>query len=425
MSSFLTVEEERARQVRRRVVFTITALLVGALVLFLLLTLRRLILPVIIGGVFAYICRPLIDYMRHRGLPRPAAIITLFGGFCLLLYTLISLAGHVVPDKEGELALQIRVRYKLHQKYNQVMGLDRGRKGNIFYTMVGREVAPLMSSLDRALSLSAADREMAQKLHDQGREGFTGRYWRYHQENRKRDREIVDRSESPRSDGFSFLPDTPRSGLIFVILDAVSLWLLTPLVFLILLFDHGRLHKGMVRMVPNRYFELALTVGARINHALGRYLRGTALECFLVGASFFFLLVLIGLDLQWAAAIGIVAGLANAIPFLGPAIGLAVGALYAIMAEEVHPIIPLVGVDNLVVAVTVVVGVVQLLDNGLFQPYVLGGAVDLHPLVVTIGVMGGAILFGFGGMLLAVPVMMIFRVVFSTLFEQMRAYQII
>ncbi len=424
----LTVDEERARQRRRRIVFALTAAAAAALAVFLLLTLRRLILPVVIGGGFAYICKPLIDYLRRRGLPRPVAIAVLFAGFCAVLYTLISLGAHLVPDRKGELELQIRARYRIHQRYEQLMGLANGGRGNLLYSLVGREVAPLMASIDRALRLSEEEHALVARMYlrpDDGG-GFPERYWRYHLANRKRDQgatAAVTAGARPEEDGER--PDAHYGGVILSLLDAVSLWLVTPLVFLILLFDRGRLRKGVVRMVPNRYFEPTLTVIARIDQALGRYLRGTALECFMVGASLFVCMVLVGLDLRWSAAIGIIAGLANAIPFLGPAIGLAVGLLYAIMAEDVSPVLPFISGDDLVFAVVAAVGVVQLLDNGLFQPYILGSAVDLHPLAVTIGVMGGAMLFGFGGMLLAVPVMMIFRVVLSTLFEQMRAYQII
>ena len=68
---------------------------------------------------------------------------------------------------------------------------------------------------------------------------------------------------------------------------------------------------------------------------------------------------------------------------------------------------------------------VQLADNAIFQPYVLGNAVDLHPLAVIIGVMGGAVIFGFAGMLFAVPAIMVVKVVITTLFRQFRAYSII
>ena len=210
-----------------------------------------------------------------------------------------------------------------------------------------------------------------------------------------------------------------------MIFDAISLWIITPLSFLILLFDDGRLKKALVHAVPNQYFEMTLTILDNINDALGRYLRGTFLECFLVGLSFTVCLSLIGLDLQWAATIGIIAGLANAIPFLGPAIGLLVGMGYAIMAEDINSVLPFINNDNLLLAIIIVVAIVQLADNAVFQPYVLGNAVDLHPLVVILGVMGGAVIFGFAGMLFAVPAIMVVKVIVSTLFRQFRAYYII
>ena len=129
--------------------------------------------------------------------------------------------------------------------------------------------------------------------------------------------------------------------------------------------------------------------------------------------------------MQWAATIGIIAGLANAIPFLGPGIGLLVGVLYAIMAEDVSPVLPFIDGENLLLAILVVVAIVQLADNALFQPYVLGSAVDLHPLTVILGVTGGAVIFGFTGMLFAIPVIMVIKVIVSTLFRQFRAYYII
>jgi predicted PurR-regulated permease PerM len=218
---------------------------------------------------------------------------------------------------------------------------------------------------------------------------------------------------------------TAQSSLLLMIFNAISLWLITPLVFLILLIDDGKLKRDLVHCTPNRYFEMTLTILDNINEALGRYLRGTFIECFLVGSSFTVCLFLIGLEMQWAAAIGIIAGLANAIPFLGPAIGLLVGVLYAIMAEEVSPVLPFINSGNLLPAILVVVAIVQLADNAIFQPYVLGSAVDLHPLTVVFGVMGGAVIFGFTGMLFAIPAIMIGKVVITTLFRQFRAYNII
>ena len=67
----------------------------------------------------------------------------------------------------------------------------------------------------------------------------------------------------------------------------------------------------------------------------------------------------------------------------------------------------------------------QFLDNAIFQPLVLGKAVNLHPLVVVIAVTGGSIVGGFWGMLLAIPTIVILKVVISTLYRQAKEYYII
>jgi len=104
---------------------------------------------------------------------------------------------------------------------------------------------------------------------------------------------------------------------------------------------------------------------------------------------------------------------------------LVIGASYGIIAEEIHPILPFITLDNLLVGVLVTVAIAQTLDNVYFQPIVLGKAVDLQPLLVIFGVMGGSIVFGVAGMLLAIPVIVVVKVVFATLFKELRAYSLI
>jgi len=438
MSNYLTSEESLRRQNRATVVYSTATVLTLVVTVYLLWALREMILPAIIGMVMAYICLPLIGYLKDKGLPRLWAVICLSALFCLFLFSTINLVGNIIPDQKTELELQVRFSYKINEKFNRIMGLEDGRKtGNWFYTLFGKELEPLRGSLADVLRLSEEDHQLFSEFYRQekkaGLDPLTERYWQYHQANRQRDAEKTKLAKKPRRKAAT--GEKPpaaagensggRSSLLLMIFNALSLWLITPLVFLVLLFDDGKLKKSLVRAVPNRYFELTLTILENINEALGRYLRGTAIECFLVGTSFTLCLFLVGLDMQWAATIGIIAGLANAIPFLGPGIGLLVGVLYAIMAEDVSPVLPFITGENVLLAIIAVVAIVQLADNALFQPYILGSAVDLHPLTVILGVTGGAVIFGFAGMLFAIPAIMVIKVVVSTLFRQFRAYYII
>jgi len=437
MSRYLSNEENRQRQRCSRNLYAATTLAALATAAYLFWALRGLILPVTIGMVIAYICLPLIGYLRDHGFSRFWAIITLFATFCLLLFASLNLAGNIIPDKKIELELQVRSRYKLDQKFSALMGLGpASRDGNWLYRMLGQELEPLREDIDSILALSPDEQQLFARFYREAGAMHVApveeKYWQYFQANLKRDRhqaKLAQKKAKASASGVTALTGQPEredhTSLLFLIFNAVSLWLVTPLVFLTLLFDDGQVKRGLIRSVPNRYFEMTLTIIDSINEALGRYLRGTAIECFLVGTSLTLCLFLVGVDMRWASAIGTIAGLANAIPFLGPLIGLTTGVLYAIMTEKLSPLLPFINEQNLLPAIVAAVALVQLADNAIFQPYVLGGAVDLHPLTVVLGVIGGAMIFGFAGMLFAIPSIMVLKVIFATLFRQLKAYYVI
>ena len=98
---------------------------------------------------------------------------------------------------------------------------------------------------------------------------------------------------------------------------------------------------------------------------------------------------------------------------------------YALLAEELHPLLPFVTADTFVLWVVVAVAVAELLKNIVYEPILLGGAVNLHPLVVVIGVVGGGILFGPAGMFLAIPTITIAKVVVASTARHLKAYGVI
>ena len=205
----------------------------------------------------------------------------------------------------------------------------------------------------------------------------------------------------------------------------LSTWIIAPPIFLFLLWDTGEIKRGVLRAVPNRLFEPALTVLADLDRALGDYMRGIFLECALLGLTVTLLLPFVGVSPRWAIAIGIFAGATNMIPYLGSAVALMGGLAYAVLAEEIHPLLPMVNTENIAIWIIAAVGLAELLKNVFYDPLVLGGAVKLHPLVVVIGVVGGGILFDLAGMLLAIPVITIFKVFVSSTARQLKAYGLI
>src|SRR5206468_7805534 len=101
--------------------------------------------------------------------------------------------------------------------------------------------------------------------------------------------------------------------------NKLSAWMLAPLIFVFLGFDNGQIRRFFISLVPNRYFELSLTVLDRLDAAIGRYLRGSLMDCLLVGLTLILGFILLRIPMGIAVAIGVGSGPLNAIPFLATA----------------------------------------------------------------------------------------------------------
>jgi predicted PurR-regulated permease PerM len=207
--------------------------------------------------------------------------------------------------------------------------------------------------------------------------------------------------------------------------DILSTWMIAPVIFLFLLWDTGDIKRGLLGLVPNRLFEPALAVLADVDEALGGYVRGIFFECCALALTVMVFIAVVGVPLRWAIAIGIFTGASNVIPYMGFGAALLGGLAYALLAEDVHPLIPLVTAETFALWVVAAVVLAELLKNVLYEPIVLGGSVKLHPLVVVIGVVGGAILFGPAGMFLAIPTMTVLKVLVASSARHLKAYGLV
>jgi putative heme transporter len=136
-------------------------------------------------------------------------------------------------------------------------------------------------------------------------------------------------------------------------------------------------------------------------------------------------LILLGIPVGPAIAISLVSGLVNAIPWLGTAIALAICLSYALIAENIVPLVPGLNPNNLPLYVLILVGIARVLDDLVFQPFVLGSAVDIHPLVVVVAIISGSLILGLWGMIFAVPTVVVVKTAVETLFKELRDYRII
>jgi predicted PurR-regulated permease PerM len=344
--------------------------------------------------------------------------------FSLTAFGAVTLISQIIPNEREELELRIQMQYKINTNYLGLMGKDSiNSDGNLIYNLFGNDLDPVVRKINQLIHLNPGERI----LFLQYLAGHKGEYEipdkikEYFYENSRWEQYIAEEEEENSEQ----VVNDDSSFRVFPVLSNISNWIIMPFVFLFLLIDNGQIKKFFINLVPNRYFEMALTTVDNVDKAIGSYLRGTLIQCTVVGLTLFTGLLLLGFNLQIAFIIAVIAGLANAIPFLGPIIGLFISMLYVLLADSIDPIIPFISEEGVAVALIILIVFIQFLDEFFYQPLIMGKAVNLHPIVVFLGVLAGTILFGFAGTLFAIPAIVVLNVIVSTLFRQLKAYFII
>jgi predicted PurR-regulated permease PerM len=395
-----------------------------------------LIVPAFVGGLLAYICRPFVARLEGYRMPRGLAV-----GLLLLIFGIGTLVGlssirAAIPSEAAVLELRVRALYALNQRYRALMGLDRSwSRGNGLYRLTHRDLDPLMDRVSEVLALTPEERAVfvaSQERRTDAASARSGRLLDYERANTEvlemRARRTGRAESATRTFGGTAASPAPPPGAKdepVALVTVLSAWMIAPLIFLFLLWDTGSIKRGLFKAVPNRLFEPALAVLDDVDQALGNYVRGIFLECCALGLTVTVFIAIVGVPLRWAIAIGIFSGLSNVIPYMGFVASLLCGLAYALLAENVHPLLPFVTADTLALWVVLAVLLAELLKNVVYEPIILGGAVKLHPLAVVIGVVGGATLFGAAGMFLAIPTITIVRVLVASGARHLKAYGLV
>lgn len=418
--------KELERKFRRQIVQTSFIALSVFLTTFLTWKLRSLLVPMIVGALLAYLFRPVKERFRIPGLPHELRVLTLFACIGAALFVGMNSIRKQMPDEKQKLELKVRLKYKLNEKFQQLVG--GAKPAGALGSLISKEAGPMMDQLNRLLDMTPDEQDLFLKYRDgyAGQKPIEDRFFDYFQANQTtsiythRDPSSL---SSRGKEGSELKNESTLSNS--GVMEELSIWILAPILFIFLGFDNGQMRRYFIGLVPNRYFELSLTVVDDLDEAIGKYLRGTLLECFLVGLTFTIGFIALGIPVSVSMAIGFISGLANAIPFLGTVIGLVVGLSYALIAEKVSPLLPGLNPDDLALYVVALVGIAHVLDNVVYQPFVLGSAVNLHPLVVVVAIISGSLLLGVWGMLFAIPTVVVLKTAIETLFKELKDYRII
>jgi predicted PurR-regulated permease PerM len=196
----------------------------------------------------------------------------------------------------------------------------------------------------------------------------------------------------------------------FAVFNALSLVFITPIVGFYLLRDWHHILATIDMNIPQAYAADIHTLAIRCDRRLAGFIRGQAVVCVVLGAFYAVGLTLAGLD--FGLAIGIFSGLVSFIPFVGSISGLVLSISVALFQfSEWTPVI--------IVAAIFLAG--QALEGNLLTPWLVGDRVGLHPVWIIFALLAGGAVFGFVGLLLAVPLAAMLGVFTRFALERYRA----
>jgi predicted PurR-regulated permease PerM len=319
-----------------------------------------LALYLVLGAVLAYLAGPLVATLQGRGLPRTAATVL---AFVLVLGAVVFVVVLLVPFFGAQVAA-------------------------VTATLTPERIAAAAGSLD------ATVRAYVPSVPEGAVEARVVELF-----------EALFRREQVAA---------VFSSALGVLGDVAAAVVLVPFVAFFLLKDGRMIQDRMLGLVPNRFFEPTLALLAEVEATVGRYFRALFFQLLSVGVVATGLLMAVGLD--GALAVGAFTALANTIPYFGPPLGFAAGAVVGIAQTGDLALVP---------GVAVAMVLTQAVDNVFFQPIYFSRAAQVHPLVILCAVLVGARLGGIVGMLAAIPALTVVLVTVRQVLWSLREYRLV
>jgi len=311
-----------------------------ALVGWLLYLLAPVLTPFVAAALLAYIGDPLADRLQRLKLPRTLAVVAVFVLTFMLLGLLVLLVGPLIRTQVGAL---LDALPEIVRQVEQVWLPN---------------VAEML------------DLEVGENI---GIGAFVARY-----------------GDMAGSWGTKVLVGLTQSGS--AVFAAVLSLFLVPILTFYLLRDWDSILSHMAALIPSGQHDMVVDLARETDDMLGAFLRGQLLVMLALSLIYSVGLSIVGLE--FAIAIGVVSGLVSFVPYLGFVFGIALASLTVALDPE--PLWQLIGV---VATFTIA----QVLEGSLLTPKLVGDRIGLHPVLIIFAVAAGDQLFGFFGILLALP----------------------
>lgn len=305
--------------------------------------------------LIAYLMSPMIEYFEKKGLPRKQSLFFAYGLSMVILSSLAILLFPILMQNVQEFTYELPKIAALYQQ-----------KANAFYQLIATSGLPP---------------DVKEWFLDEMQSGGTSLR--------------IFTSEKLKQAFISSMQNLP---------DVLSIFL-SIFISYYLLRDREEIKGFIFSLFPAKYRKEITLTEKEIHWVLKGFIQGQLLIAVLVA-----LLEMIGLwfvGLRFPIFLGIIGGMFNLIPYIGPAIG-AIPALFVAFSQS----------PRIVVGTLLVFIIVQQLENVWISPRVLEGKIGIHPLTTILVVWVGGELYGIRGMIFAIPIFAISRIIFRRSFER-------
>ena len=187
----------------------------------------------------------------------------------------------------------------------------------------------------------------------------------------------------------------------------VMLIVTVPFILFYMLKDGHKMIPAIQKYFPEKHKGEMVGLLKKMSETIEKYISGQMIECLFVGVGTSLGYMIIGVD--YAFLFGVIAGLTNMIPYIGPYIGLAPAVIVTVFADPWKAVFA-----------CIVVLIVQQIDGNIIYPNVIGKSLDIHPLTIIIILLVAGNLAGLLGMILGVPFYAVCKTIFVYVFDMVQ-----
>ena len=185
--------------------------------------------------------------------------------------------------------------------------------------------------------------------------------------------------------------------------------------------DQHLFFESIIMWVPDKYTENVTRALYSIKNLLTRYFIGIVIQSTCIMIMMTVGMTIVGIDFSQALVMGLIAGILNVIPYVGPWLGFFITVTMGIASHLNQDFATVV--KPLVYYMAMVVAITQLTDNLVFQPVIFSSSVRAHPLEIFIVVLAAGFAAGIPGMILGIPAYTVLRVLAREFFYNLKAVQ--